>query len=214
MPEFERYSIEEAHEEATKMQKKVESGEAEDYADAEDLLEKEKHVKKEEVKTEEALKPGEIKIEGHKWSELTNSVKGLIGALAERESQRLSPLIDFNGIGRLAGAVNQLESFIQKENVEAKDFNNALRGIIGGLELIGKAPQSSNRGEDEDNLTRVFFKVKQLRNDIDTVRGKFSGDEEAIAGTSLVIRSLIDATERAGNFIIRKRQAWKDYLSR
>lgn len=214
MPESERYSIEAAREEATKMEKKIETGEAENYNDAENLIEKETADKKEETKTEEALKPGEIKIEKHKWSELTSSVKRLVTALTERESQRLSPLIDFNGIGRLAGAVNQLESFIQKENVDAKDFNNALRGIIGGLEMIGKAPKSSNSGEDENNLTKVLSKMKQLRNDIDTVRGKFSGDEEAIAGTSLVIRSLIDATERAGNFIIRKRQAWRDYSSR
>lgn len=214
MPESERYSIEDAREEAAKMEKKIESGEAKDYNDAEGLVEKEKAGEKEEGKTKEALKPGEIKIEKSKWSELTSSVKGLVTALAKRESERLSPLIDFTGIGRLAGAVNQLESFIHKGNVRAEDFNTALRGIISGLEMIGKAPRSSNKGEDEDNLSRIISKVKQLRNDIDTVRGKFSGNEEAIAGTSLVIRKLVDATEQAGNFVIRKRQAWRDYSNR
>lgn len=212
MKEFERYSFAEAREEATKLEEKVKSGEAEDYRGAEGLVEKEKGVGHKKKK-EEMPGPGEIRIERGKWSEFTGALKGVVSVLAERESTRM-PLMGITECGRLAGAANRLESLVQGRNVKAEDFNAALRGVIGGLKEIGNMPRSREVREDGDSLTKIGSRLRQLRNGIDGVRGSFSGDEETAGRISALVGPLIEATEGAGRFVARKHQAWREYSGR
>lgn len=167
---------------------------------------------------ENRIKIENREVERKEIEDLINSLQLVVNVFRERESKRLTPLIDNKGLEKINSIVVIMKRETEKEKVNLEDFSSYVVRSVDALDHIGPI-RAQIMNEDIDNLGKTIFQLKKTEDNALILKKKLGSklnldsDEK---GRALLesLGKLNSLCHEKWQFVARKRDRYAEYLKR